>query len=237
MEIKVLGIHGSPRNGATAQALREALRFAEEVPGAVTQFMELRKMKISPCIHCNRCLKETEPRCPAFDDDMKLFYELIPQADVLVLASPVYQMAASAQMHAFMNRLRPLGKLIVRGDWARKVGVGVAVGGARNGGEETTLDVINRFFISTGMNLAGGGVFSYVGGSIWSNDGMAKGTMQDTVGLKTVAVSVRRAVVLAKLIKYGLEAAPAMQPAQLAGFRDEEEALAYTSEFSKRQVD
>ncbi|MEL7610253.1 MAG: flavodoxin family protein [Bacillota bacterium] len=233
-KIKVLGVHGSPRKAATAYTLKRALEYAQELADVETEFVELRKMEIHPCTHCNRCLSAERVCCPRFDDDMKFFYERLPEIDVLVLATPVYQMAPAAQVHAFMNRLRPLGKACSTGHWATKVGVGIAVGGARNGGEETTLDALNRFFITEGMCIAGGGVYTYNGGSIWSNDGLAAGAEKDLVGMKTVAVAVRRAVTVSKLLKAGAEAYPQLDLCHLAGFRDQEDMDWYRSAFFNR---
>ena len=213
MRIKILGIHGSPRKGATAYALERALEAAREVPGVETEFLELRGRELHPCIHCNRCVKPGNFTCPAFaGDGMEEFYEKIPQADGLILATPVYEMGPSAQMQIFLNRLRPLGKLTSKGGWSLKVGCGIAVGGARNGGEETTLDALNRYFFAQGMCMAGAGVYAYNGGSIWSKDRLAKGASEDVVGLRTVGMAARRMAVTALLLKAGREALPELSP-------------------------
>ncbi len=71
---------------------------------------------------------------------MRGYYEVIFHSDGFILGSPVYQMSVTAQMQAFINRLRPLGHNITKGHWATKVGGAIAVGGMRNGGQETTLE-------------------------------------------------------------------------------------------------
>ncbi len=220
MEVNVLGIHSSPRKGATAHVLQKALSYAGEIDGVQTVYKELRHHKINYCLHCNRCITPGTFHCPVYDDGMTELYELVRKADVLVLATPVYQMAPTAIMHLFMNRLRPLGKLTSLGGWASKVGCGIAIGGTRNGGEETTLDVLNRFFLSQGMCIAGGGVYTYNGGSLWSHGRMGDDVLEDDIGLKTIAVAVRRAVITAKLIKQGLTKEDLL-PVQLAGFKDQ----------------
>lgn len=223
MEIKVLGLHASPRNGATAESLRIALDIANTIPDVESEFVELRKLDLHYCKHCERCLKPDILDCPAYDDGMNELYPKIQAADVLVLASPVYNMGSAPLMSLFFSRTRPLGKLTSRGIWATKVGVGIAVAGARNGGVETTLDEINHFFLSKGMCIAGGGVYSYNGGSIWSRNQFKKGTDEDLIGRATISMAVRRAIITSRLIKLGLEQDKSILPIQLAGFTSQEE--------------
>ncbi|MDR2259024.1 MAG: flavodoxin family protein [Treponema sp.] len=230
MKLTVLGIHGSPRKKSTHYILNEALRVAGEIEGVETHGVALGDLDIHLCIHCNRCLGAGVFFCPVYQDGMTGLYPLVQQADVILLASPVYNMAPSAQMMAFINRLRPLGKLGSAGGWAAKVGCGIAVGGARNGGEETTLDALNRFFLSTGMCLAGGGVFTYNGASIWSGHGRGEGRTDET-GNKTLAIAVRRAVLTARFIKRGLAGETLYTGVALAGFSDEDERQRYLNAF------
>lgn len=229
--MKVLGVHGSPRKEATALVLDQALAIAREFDGVETQCESLARPEMKPCLHCNKCLSDEYLSCPVYKTDgMARLYGAVQEADVLMVATPVYQMAPSAQTHIFMNRLRPLGKLTSRGVWATKVGVPIAVGGKRNGGEETTLDALNRFFLSQGMCVAGGGVYSYNGASIWSQN-TAQGAKEDDVGYKTLKIAVRRAIVTAMLLKNGRESLPQLSGVQLAGFADEEERNAYVAAF------
>jgi multimeric flavodoxin WrbA len=228
--LTILGIHGSPRKRNTDYVLSEALRIAGEIEGVEIRGVALAELDIHPCIHCNQCLGVKTLFCPAYQDGMVGLYPLLQQADVILLASPVYNMAPSAQMMAFINRLRPLGKLGSAGGWAAKVGCSIAVGGTRNGGEETTLDILNRFFLSIGMCLSGGGVFSYNGASIWSGHGQGEGRSDET-GVRTLAVAVRRAVLTARLIKRGLAGETLYTGVRLAGFSDEEERQKYLDAF------
>jgi multimeric flavodoxin WrbA len=210
--------------------LGEALRIAGEIEDTEIHKAALNEVDIHPCIHCNRCLGAGIFVCPVYQDGMTGLYPLLRQADVILLASPVYNMAPSAQMVAFINRLRPLGKLGSAGGWAAKVGCSIAVGGTRNGGEETTLDILNRFFLSTGMCLSGGGVFAYNGASIWSGHGQGEG-QSDEAGAKTLAIAVRRAVLTARLIKRGLAGETLYTGVRLAGFSDEAERQRYLNAF------
>ena len=220
MSCHIVGIHSSPRQGATAYALLRALEYAEEVPGVTTSFHELRQGKLSPCIHCDRC--KDLFHCPVFDDAMQVFYELLPKSQGVILASPVYDMGISPLMSAFLSRLRPLGKLTAR-SFATQVGGAIAVSGARNGGIEEALGIMNRALMSHGMCLAGGSIFAYSGGGIWSKDRKEEGAMEDKLGMRTGSVMARRVAVMAKLLQAGRDALPQLTEAQIAGFLDEED--------------
>lgn len=224
MLVKILGVSGSPRKAATQYVVQEALRAAGEISGVETEFIELRGKEIHYCIHCDRCIKEQADYCPTFKDDMHPLYAKLLDADGFIFGSPVYQMSPTALLQAFMNRFRPLGRYISKGHWATKVGGALAVGGTRHGGQETTLESINNFFFCNGFTVVSGGIFAYNGGSVWSNDRKIEGAQSDEVGLSTARVVGRRVAVTAKLLKAGLQnLASTIEPAQLVGFRDQQE--------------
>jgi multimeric flavodoxin WrbA len=107
--VKVLGIAGSPRrNGNTDLLLSELMRGAVS-KGAETKTIYLNNLKITPCQHCDACLKEGKCRVM---DDMQQIYEELEQADVIVLASPVQFSGPSAAVKAMIDRCQCL--------WARK---------------------------------------------------------------------------------------------------------------------
>lgn len=235
MTVKILGIHSSPRNGATAAALRYALSKAKEIEGVETEFADLRKGAANPCLHCGKCIKEKLYYCAVHNDAISPLYEKIREADGIILASPVYNMGPTPQLTALISRLYPLGKCISTGEWGRKVGCGISVGGCRNGGEETTLAVINRYFLTQGMVVAGAGVYAYSGASVWSNDRHDDRVItEDERNRMVITAAVRRMAITARLIKTGIEATPELQGLNIAGFIDEEERAAYLDAFWNR---
>jgi len=232
MPVRILGINGSPRNGATGFALETSLAAAAELGDVETELVDLRKLELNFCIHCNRCLGEDILHCPTYKDGMHELYEKIRGADGLLLGTPVYQMSPSAQMVTFVNRLRPLGKLTSRGEVGLKVCGGIAVGGVRNGGQDTTLETLNNMMLATGLVVVSGGVYAYNGGSIWSNGEKRQGAEDDAVGLETVKVIGRRVAVVAGILKTGIEAAP-MEGHRIAGFISHEEVERRRNSFRK----
>ena len=99
--MNILIISGSPRKGGNTELLAEA--FAK---GAAAQhhveIVSVRDVKVNPCLGCNACFK-TNGIC-AQKDDMALIYEKVNQADMLVIASPVYFYGISAQLKAVIDR-------------------------------------------------------------------------------------------------------------------------------------
>ncbi|HHY38998.1 MAG TPA: flavodoxin family protein [Clostridia bacterium] len=223
-KIKVLGIVGSPKRGATYRAVKEALDAASTVPEVSVDMIELRGKKISFCIHCNKCIKNGLRYCPTFpEDDMRDLYQPMIEADAYIIGSPVYQMTVTGQLQTFFNRLRPIAPLFTEGLFATKVGGAIAVGGTRNGGQETTLETINNFFFCTGVVVVSGGVLAYNGGAIWSKDRGAKGTEEDEVGMRTLRVMGRRVAHIARVMKYGVANLPKpFSSSELAGIDQEE---------------
>ena len=98
----ILGISGSPRNMATEHILGMALKMLEE-KGYETELFAMRGKNISPCRHCDYCLKNKE--C-IVKDDMYQLYPLIREAEGFVLATPVYNGSMSAQMKIAIDRTR-----------------------------------------------------------------------------------------------------------------------------------
>lgn len=235
MKVRILGISGSPRKGATQYCVQEALLAATEIVGINTEFIDLRGKEIHPCIHCNRCIEKQLDYCPTFSDDMRGYYEVILHSDGFILGSPVYQMNVTAQMQAFINRLRPLGHYITKGHWATKVGGAIAVGGMRNGGQETTLESLNNFFLCNGMIVVSGGIFAYNGAAVWSNDKKEQGAREDKIGMDSVRVLGRRVGVIAKILKIGLvNLEEEIEGATLVGFPNRDELKEKIEKFFNR---
>jgi arsenate reductase len=107
----VLGLQGSPRKKGNTNYLLKAFMNEAEKSGARTHVIEVAKKNIVPCIGCGSC--EKKGRCITQDDDMTLeIYPLLREADVIVLASPIYFYNVTAQLKALIDRSQTL--------WSRK---------------------------------------------------------------------------------------------------------------------
>ena len=101
MTMNILIISGSPRKGGNTELLAEAFAKGASKHHQV-EIVSVRDYKVNPCLGCNACFK-TNGIC-AQKDDMALIYEKMNQADMLVIASPVYFYSISAQLKAVIDR-------------------------------------------------------------------------------------------------------------------------------------
>jgi multimeric flavodoxin WrbA len=100
--MKVVAVNGSGRtDGNTAVLANAVLRGAAENE-AETMLLQLGEMDLAGCNACEACKKTR--KC-VINDDMGRFYDIAPESDVLVLASPIYLDHVTAQMKAFLDRL------------------------------------------------------------------------------------------------------------------------------------
>jgi len=183
----IVGICGSPRKQATDYVLREALSMLEE-KGFETEFFGVRGKDISPCRHCDYCLRNKE--C-IIKDDMYEIYPLMTEAQGIIMATPVYNGGLSAQIKALMDRCRALGA--VDFDFLRyKVGMAIAVGGDRIGGQELAIQQIMTFYILTGaVPISGGAYGANLGANFWSQDTL-DGVKEDEQGFRSLRKTVKR---------------------------------------------
>jgi multimeric flavodoxin WrbA len=183
----ILGVCGSPRAKTTEYVLREALRMLGE-RGFETEFFTVRGKEIGYCTHCDYCLQK---RGCVIQDDVQGLYPLLKEAEGLVFASPVYNGGVSAQMKAVMDRTRAL--LAADPDVFRgKVGMAIAIGGDRSGGQELAIQQIMTFYTLNGVLTLSGGVFgANIGASFWSRDTM-EGIKDDEEGFKSLRKTIKR---------------------------------------------
>ena len=192
----ILGISGSPRNMATEHILGMALKMLEE-KGYETELFAMRGKNISPCRHCDYCLKNKE--C-IVKDDMYQLYPLIREAEGFVLATPVYNGSMSAQMKIAIDRTRATLAAEPR-SLRRKPGMAIAVGGDRMGGQELAVQQIHTFYILNGMIAVGGGFFgANLGATFWSRDSL-EGAMKDEEGFRSLRKTVKRFAEMTELLK------------------------------------
>lgn len=147
MEVKIVGISGSPRHGNTEVLVKQALSEAEK-SGAQTEYISLSGETINPCKHCDRCpVKET--LCIQIDSMQKIYDKLL-EADGIIIGSPVYVGSVTAQLKAMMDRCRALGKKFHKekkpNPLRLKVGAAIAVASGRHAGQENVLQTIRTFF-------------------------------------------------------------------------------------------
>ena len=106
---KILILQGSPRaNGNTAWMAEEYKKAAEAAGHEVTLVSVARK-KINGCLACEYCHNKGNGACIQ-KDDMQELYPLMNEAEVLVLAAPIYYFTLCAQIQAPIQRMYCVNK-------------------------------------------------------------------------------------------------------------------------------
>ncbi len=187
----LLGICGSPRSQGTEFAVKYALNYATKKFDFSTEFWTIKNKNIKFCIHCDFCIREKKG-C-IHEDEMQELYSKIEQAQFLLIGTPVFQGNISAQIKTIMDRCRALvikDSNIIK----NKIGMALAVGGDRNGGQEIAIRTILDFYQQNHMISVSGGAFgANLGASLWSNDQGKEGVEKDTEGLRSIRKVIKRA--------------------------------------------
>ena len=104
MSKKIIVLNGSPRaKGNTSALVDEFKKGAEEIGCEVTIF-QLDKMNIHGCKGCFGGGKNFEHPCVQ-RDDMEKIYPVYREADMVVLATPLYYWNFSGQLRTAFDRL------------------------------------------------------------------------------------------------------------------------------------
>jgi multimeric flavodoxin WrbA len=213
--VKILGVVGSPRRGNTEILVKEALKSAEELGSVETEILHLRPLKINPCIACFRCFDEAENgrTCPSFEDDMEKVYPKLAENDGIIIGSPVYFGGISGELKVLLDRTEPFVRYArtgYGGGLSNKVGGAIAVGYNRNGGQETTIQMIHSYFLVHDMIVVGSGPQEtpgcyYGGGAVTypKRSRILNAVLEDELGVRSARGLGRKVALVAKMVKAG----------------------------------
>lgn len=166
-KIKILGLCCSPRQGkTTSEALRVCLEEAAKVSDRIeTELIELGALKIPAQVAAGIPLEAGEK-----DDFPALLPRLVAkEVGAIIIGTPVYMGNMSALCKAFIDRTVEVRKQDFA--WSGRVGAVLAVGGARNGGQELTVHSVLRSLIAQEMFVVGEGrPTSHWGGTLWNKE-------------------------------------------------------------------
>jgi multimeric flavodoxin WrbA len=107
--MKVIGIFGSPRKGGNTEILLEEALKGAAMEGAEVERLHLTDFTITPCKECHGCDKTGN--CVILDG-MQSIYPKLLEADIIILASPIFFYGVTAWAKALVDRCQAL--------WARK---------------------------------------------------------------------------------------------------------------------
>lgn len=101
--MNIVILTGSVRRGGNTDQLVGA--FVEGLGDRHNvEIISVADYNVQPCCGCNQCFETDGHHCVQ-DDDMQRIYPKLAEADMLVIASPVYFYGISAQLKAVIDRL------------------------------------------------------------------------------------------------------------------------------------
>ena len=211
MSHKILGISGSPVKKGNVDSFLAAMMDMASEQRLHTETVNLSEMKIADCKHCNFCLSKQKPgKYCSIEDDAQAIFEKVENADIIILASPVYFMRTSGMMASFIDRLRVfIFGNVAGGRLRNKIGISAAVSWLRHGGMETahlshlytfvTLDMIPATVHSSICPMGASAVASIHGEGKFEPS-IRIGVNEDQAGLASAKALLSRAVELHELI-------------------------------------
>jgi multimeric flavodoxin WrbA len=174
---KALAICGSPRVEGNTEILLKAVLKEIEEEGFEVELIRLAGKTIKPCIACGNCAKGHG--CVQRDDDFQDIFQVMVEADAIILGTPVYFGSATSQLMALIQRAGYVDRKGSVWSFSRKIGAPVVV--ARRAGHNFTLAQLMYFFTLCDM---------VVPGSTYWNIGIGRDkgdVLEDAEGMKTMA--------------------------------------------------
>lgn len=139
--MKIVIIHGQSHKGSTYHLTHS---LTDKLEGEVKEFFLPRDFG-EFCVGCTGCFMKSETTCPHYEK-LRPFTEAMDEADVIILASPVYVYHATGAMKAFLDHYgyrwmvhRPEGTMF------RKQGICISTA-AGGGMKSTNKDMADSLF-------------------------------------------------------------------------------------------
>ena len=138
-----LAINGSPRKeGNTELLLKEVLSELKSA-GWKTELEKVGGTAIRGCIACEKCFENKDNECSVKKDKFNTIFSKMLKADAMILGSPTYFAAVSADLKALTERA---GYVAYANGHAFSGKIGAAVVAVRRGGATHAYDTINHMF-------------------------------------------------------------------------------------------
>ena len=102
--MNILILQSSPRANGNTAWMAEEYKKAAEAAGHQVTLVNVSKKKIAGCLACEYCHNKGNGACIQ-KDDMQELYPLMAEAEVLVLAAPIYYFTLCAQIQAPIQRM------------------------------------------------------------------------------------------------------------------------------------
>ncbi|MDE6724257.1 MAG: flavodoxin family protein [Ruminiclostridium sp.] len=101
--MRILILNGSPRPDGNTKKMINAFTEGAESAGHHIDTVDVCRKRISGCMACEYCHTSSKRECVQ-KDDMVEIYELLKEAEMLVIASPIYYHGISGQLKCVIDR-------------------------------------------------------------------------------------------------------------------------------------
>ena len=101
--MRILVLNGSPRPNGNTKGMVEAFREGAVTIGNQVDVVDVCRLKIGGCLACEYCHTKGHGSCVQ-KDDMQEVYALLKEAEMLVIASPIYYHGISGQLKCVIDR-------------------------------------------------------------------------------------------------------------------------------------
>ena len=101
--MRILVLNGSPMPNGNTKGMVEAFREGAVTAGHQVDVVDVCRLKIGGCLACEYCHTKGQGSCVQ-KDDMQEVYALLKEAEMLVIASPIYYHGISGQLKCAIDR-------------------------------------------------------------------------------------------------------------------------------------
>jgi multimeric flavodoxin WrbA len=147
-----VAINGSPRKGGNTETLLKEVLSELDAGGWETELVKVGGTAIRGCMACQKCFENIDNKCAVTKDKFNDIFEKLLRADAIIMGSPTYFAAVSADLKALIERA---GYVAYANDHAFTGKIGAAVVAVRRGGATHAYDTINHMFQMSRMVLPG----------------------------------------------------------------------------------
>ena len=101
--MRILVLNGSPRPNGNTKGMVEAFREGAVSAGHQVDVVDVCRLKVNGCLACEYCHTKGHGTCVQ-KDGMQQIYDLLKEAEMLVLASPIYYHGITGQLKCVIDR-------------------------------------------------------------------------------------------------------------------------------------
>ena len=147
-----VAVNGSPRAGGNTEILLQQVLDQLDASGWETELVKVGGTAIRGCLACYKCFENKDRECIIKNDGFNEVFAKMLGSDAMILGSPTYFAAVSADLKALIERA---GFVAYANDHAFSGKIGAAVVAVRRGGATHVFDSINHMFQMSRMIIPG----------------------------------------------------------------------------------